>query len=349
MMRRRWKVVAGLLILAMVGVWLLSRPGPALRELNETRRALMREGFKLDLGEFDFALSPELSRRAASLARTTRADLTNRLHPSAVIGGMRDFPPLLTPTGEQTAVATWKLDTLKSYRGEALWPDLRDGLDKSKARLEEARQAAMSGPIRFEPIGSRLPNPLLPYLADLKNLATTFGVETVLALHDGQRDAAWTNLLALTCLATSYSPEPIEVSQLVRFGCVGIAFDATWSALQAPGWTEAQLAALQRRWEALELWRGLPETAACSRANMAGLIQLERREPVFDGMPFSEVVRHPRDAWGPRHGTGAVPSTGTGAATRMKRLCYCIIGIGSSNCAARCWPGRGRRCGRFRE
>jgi len=297
MMRRRWKVVAGLMILAMAGVWLLSRPGPAQREMNETRRALRREGFKVDLGEFDFALSPELSRRAASLARTSRAELTNRLHPSAVMGGMRDFPPLLTPIGDKAAVATWKLDGLKSYRGEALWPDLRDGLDESKARLEEARQAAMSGPIRFEPIGSRLPNPLLPYLADLKNLATTFGVETVLALHDRKRDAAWTNLLAVTCLATAYSPEPIEVSQLVRFGCVGIAFDATWSALQAPGWTEAQLAALQRRWEAVELWSGLPETAAYSRANMAGLIQLERREPILGGMPFSDVMRHPRDAW----------------------------------------------------
>ena len=151
-------------------------------------------------------------------------------------------------------------------------------------------QAAVSGPIRFEPIGSRLPNPLLPYLADLKNLATTFGVATVLALHDRKQDAAWTNLLAVTCLATAYSPEPIEVSQLVRFGCMGIACDATWSALQAPGWTEAQLALLQRRWETLELWGHLPETAAYSRANMAAICQLERRQSLL-GMPIHYAIR----------------------------------------------------------
>jgi hypothetical protein len=296
-MKLRWKILAGLLALAMIGVWLLSRPSPALRDLNKTRRALRREGFKLDLREFDFALSPELSQRAALLARTTRTELTNRLHPDLIAGGMRDFPPSLTIVGDRSAVATWKLESLKSYRGEALWPDLREELNASEDRMETARPAVVSGPIRFEPIGSRLPDPLLPYLADLKNLATTFGVATVLALHDGKQDAAWTNLLAVTCLATGYSPEPIEVSQLVRFGCMGIAFDATWSALQAPGWTEAQLATLQRRWEALELWSGLPETAAYSRANTVGLIQLERREPIFDGMPFSEVVRHPRDAW----------------------------------------------------
>ena len=36
---------------------------PALRDLDNTRRALRRDGFKLELREFDFALSPQLSRR----------------------------------------------------------------------------------------------------------------------------------------------------------------------------------------------------------------------------------------------------------------------------------------------
>ena len=144
----------------------------------------------------------------------------------------------------------------------------------------------MSGPIRFEPIGSRFPNALLPYLADLKSLANTFEALTMLALRNGERDAAWTNLFAVTCLATAYSPEPIDISHLVRLGCVGIACDATWNALQAPGWTEAQLALLQRRWETPELWSGLPETAAYSRANMAAICQLERRQSLFSECRF---------------------------------------------------------------
>ena len=295
-MRRCWKILAGLVVLTVVGAWLLSQaPSPALRELDNTRRALRRDGFKLDLREFNLALSPELSRRAALLARTTRAAITNRVHPFPIIEGVGEFPHL-TPAGKDAAIPTWKLGKLKSYRDVDLWVELGEKLNANQARLEGARQAAVSGPIRFEPIGSGLPNALLPYLADLRSLANTFEALTMLALRNGERDAAWTNLFAVSCLVTAYSPEPIDVSQLVRFGCMGIACDATWNALQAPGWTEAQLASLQRRWESVELWSGLPETAAFSRANMAAICQLERRQSLF-GMPFFYAIRHPKEAW----------------------------------------------------
>lgn len=296
-MRRRWKILTGLVVLTVVGAWLLPRaPSPALRDLEDARRSLRRDGFKLDLREFDLALSPELSRRAALLARTTRASITNRVHPFPIIEGVGEFPHL-TSAGRDAAIPTWKLAKLKSYRDTDLWVELGEKLNASQARLEAARQAAVSGPIRFEPIGSRFPGALLPYLADLKSLVSTFEALTMLALRNGDRDAAWTNLFALTCLATAYSPEPIDISQFVRFGCMGIACDATWNALQAPGWTEAQLASLQTLWEKPELWSGLPETAAYCRANMAALCQLERHQPIFDGMSLQEVVRHPRDAW----------------------------------------------------
>jgi hypothetical protein len=205
--------------------------------------------------------------------------------------------PHLTPAGKDVGIPTWKIAKLWSYRDRDLWVEFGERVNASQVRLAAARQAAISGPIRFEPIGSRFPNSLLPYLADLRSLATTFETMTMLSLRSGERDLAWTNLLALTCLATAYSPEPIDISQLVRFGCIGIACDATWNALQAPGWTEGQLAVLQGLWEKPELWSGLPEAMAYSRANMAALCQLERRQPVFEGMSFREVVRHPREAW----------------------------------------------------
>jgi hypothetical protein len=296
-MKRHWKIVTGLVVLTVVGVWLLSHAAsPALRDLDETRRALRRDGFKLDLREFNFALSPELSRRAASLARTTRAATTNRVHPFPIIEGVGDLPHL-TPVGKDAAIPTWTLGKLKSHRDTDLWAELGEKLKANQARLEAARQAAVSGPIRFEPIGSRLPNPLLPYLADLKSLASTFEALTMLALRNGDRDAAWTNLFAVTCLATGYSPEPIDISHLVRLGCVDIACDATWNALQAPGWTEAQLALLQRRWKTPEFWSHLPETAAYSRASMAAICQLERRRSLLLGMTIPEAIRHPKDAW----------------------------------------------------
>ena len=285
-----------LVVLTAVGTWLLPHAAsPELRDLANTRRALRRDGFKIDLQEFNLALSPELSRRAALLATTTRAAMTNRVRPFPIIEGMGDFPHL-TPVGKDAAIPTWKLGKLKNYRDVDLWVELGEKLNANQARLETVRQAAVSGPIRFEPIGSRYPHALLPYLADLKSLANTFEALTMFSLRNGGRDAAWTNLLTVTCLATAYSPEPIEVSHLVRFGCMGFACDTTWNSLQAPGWTEAELALLQRRWEALELWSDLPETAAYSRAGMAAHCQLERRQSPI-GMPLNYAIRHPKDAW----------------------------------------------------
>jgi hypothetical protein len=287
-------VAAGLTI---VGGWLFSRPSPALRDLQNTRRSLRQDGFKVELRDFDFSLSPELSRRAALLGRTTRAELTNRVRPDPMMGDMRDFPVLVTPVSSNSAIPAWKLENLKSYRGNALWPELREILNQSQARLAAAREAAVSGPIRFEPIGSPLPNALLPYLADMQTLATTLGVLTAVALHDNDAGEAWTNLLAVTCLATAYEPEPIDVSHLSRFSFVATAFDCTWSALQAPGWTEAQLAVLQRRWELLECWSNLSHTAAYSRANFAAICEMERREPVSLGLSIQQILHDPKSAW----------------------------------------------------
>jgi hypothetical protein len=295
---KQWpKIVMGLVVLTIIGVWLHSRPTPALRDLQDTRRSLRQEGFKLDLREFNLSVPPELIRRTALLGRTTFAELTNRARPDPFMGDMRDFPVLVTPYSYNAAIPAWKLRRLKSYGGAPLWPELRQTLSERQEGLEAARRAAISGPIRFEPIGSQRPNPLLPYLGDMKNLATTLGVLTVIALHDGDAGAAWTNLLAATCLATAYEPEPIEISHLSRFGYVTIAYDSTWNALQASGWTETQLANLQRRWESLDLWTNLPETAAYARANAAAICQLDRQQPLGLRLPLGELVRYPKGAW----------------------------------------------------
>lgn len=295
MMKLRWKIMVGLLALAAVcALLLLSTGNRAQRELEETRRSLRQQGFKIELREFNFSTSPELRRRAALLGTTSRAALANRARAGP---GLRDIPGLLTRAGANAGVVVWKLEKLKSYRSADLWPELREIFNTNGARLEAARQAALAGPIRFEPIESQSSFPLLPYLADLRDLVRSFGVQTVLALHDGEKGAAWTNLLATTCLVTAYDPEAIDVPHLVRFGCAAIAYDTAWNALQSHDWTEAQLAELQRRWEAVDFWSGLPETAAWSRANMAAACEFERRQPLSPGITLNEALRFPRDAW----------------------------------------------------
>jgi len=289
--------LALLALIAIGGVLLFSRDNRAQRELETTRRSLRQQGFKLELREFKLATSPEQSRRAALLGTTTRAALTNRSRSWPPWPLIREAPSLQTPVGTNAAIVVWKLEKLKHYRNPDLWPALRDTFTTNRARLDAAREAVLGGPIRFEPIGSSRPNALLPYLQDLRDLVTAFGMQTVLALHDGKKEAAWTNLLASTCLVTAYEPEPIDVSHMVRFACAALAYDTLWNALQAHEWTDAQLAELQRRWEEAGFWSGLPETTAYARANMAATCQLDRRRMFSLEITPKEALRAPKYAW----------------------------------------------------
>ncbi len=141
---------------------------------------------------------------------------------------------------------------------------------------------------------------LLPYLTGVKALAQTLAARTIIDLHDGNRDGAWTNLLGLTRLVTAWDPDPSEISHLVRFSCLALAQNAIWEALQAGGWTDGQLAALHQEWASADLLGGLPETAAFSRASMAAVCAADRQQPV--GSPslseFGSTLLHsPRTAW----------------------------------------------------
>jgi hypothetical protein len=294
-MTRRWKImiaVAGLVVAGAAFWW--SSSDRARAELKATQRSLRQQGFKVEPRDFDLSLSPELQRRAAALGVTTRAVLTN---PARADLTVRDAPTLLQPVDTDAAQVVWRQENLWNSRNQNGWLSLRQALATHQTRWEAIRQAALEGPIRFEPIGGVGPSALLPYLSDLKNDQVGCGVAAILALRDGAPQAAWTNLLAATCLATAYEPEPIDISCLVRFACIGQAYDLTWNVLQAQGWTDAQLADLQRRWKAVDLWRGLPETAAYTRVSMAQAWEEERRQSLEAALILREIWQRPKYAW----------------------------------------------------
>jgi hypothetical protein len=66
---------------------------------------------------------------------------------------------------------------------------------------------------------------------------------------------------------------------LVCIACAAIAFNATWQALEAQGWSEAQLASLQAAWEQFDLV-----------ADMAYSFEVERALDI----DFFEQVKHSR-------------------------------------------------------
>lgn len=307
-MKPRWIITLGVLALAAAAVvGLLFWPNPSQRALERTRRELRQQGFKIDLSEFDLSASGDFRERAAAL---TNADLTT-------LGRTQEYynrqwvlrqgsPNLMEAVGSNAAVVVWKRQKLapdlranpsESSLGDDLWPTLGEALEENRTRLDAACAAALAEPIRFELDASRGMAMMLAHLPAVRGLIQVLGTRTVLDMHDGKRDAAWTNVLAATRLVTAWQVEPAEVSQMVRFGCASLADDTTWQALQAPDWTDERLGTLQHEWESVDFFKGLPETAAFTRASMAGLCQRERGEPLPSSLWLRGIGYSPRNLW----------------------------------------------------
>ena len=301
-MKTRWKISLVLLLLGVCWIaWQWTLPDRVRKELDETRRLLREQGFKFELADFNFSTSPELRARAAAIGTTTRAAITSGASRGPNLG---NYLEQLSPITDHSAIVLWREEKLRDYQhynSTDVWPELRQAFEQYRSSMDQALQAAISGPIRFEPIGAPGPAALLPYLSDLRRLETAFGSRTILTLHDGDAAQAWTNLLASTCLVTEYSPEPIEICCLVRFGCAGIAFETLWNALNFDGWSDAQLGLLQGRWEAVDLWTNLLETVAYRCADAIAVAQNSLNQPVFPGgltkSILAELIRSPRNAW----------------------------------------------------
>jgi hypothetical protein len=137
-------------------------------------------------------------------------------------------------------------------------------------------------------------------LGALKNLSFGLRYRLFLELHDGNGDAAWTNLMAVTRLATARDMEPVETAHMARTAILFGAQDATWQALQTNFWTDAQLAALQHEWESLDLFVDLSETAAVAGANAVMMCRMEREgDSTFTSVRdvVTDMIHSPKAGW----------------------------------------------------
>lgn len=290
-MKLRWLIVIGIVaLIALCGSILWPSDNSKVKKaVEETRRALRQQGFKTDLTEFNFFTTEEL--------RARQAALISRRHMVRPMMSLPDELNLMAAVGADSALVLWKEENLQTDSGEDIWTKLRESLSENRETFDAASEAATSGPIRFELDANGGNGILLPHLASLKNLAQTLGGRAVLELHDGDKDSAWKNWFASTRLVTAWQPEPVEISQLVRFACAAIVYNTTWQMLQTNCWTDDQLAALQSEWESADFFSGLPETAAFARASAVATCQQERLQPLGAGPTLSGIFRSPMSVW----------------------------------------------------
>jgi hypothetical protein len=236
---------------------------------DTTRRTLRSQGFKLESGDFQRTNSPQVRDRLSIL-----------IDAGYDCSGLNEqgMPNLMESAGSNAAVVVWQQAKLPTQLTDDLWPGLETRLEQRRSKLDRACAAILDGPLRCE-LGYSWTGALEnTNLGVLKTLSLGFSSRLMQELHQHHREAAWTNLLAQTRLVTTWQVEPAELSHMVRMGFLHGAFAATWQALQTNFWSDAQLAALQREWESLDVFTELAQTAALAGANAVMACRLDREE-----------------------------------------------------------------------
>lgn len=159
------------------------------------------------------------------------------------------YPPRmkLTPSGHAIVgfrEESWVEDKLTNH-----WDSLAAEL-KTNAALLQRVQSAMKKPVLNAGLDPDLWSAdSVAHLTAGKKLAQWFGPRVALALHEGRTREALEDLITETELPRLMAVDRLTISEVVRIAIAAIARGDTWEALQAEGWTDGDLARLQRAWE----------------------------------------------------------------------------------------------------
>ncbi len=232
--------VCGLVAVAVISAVVHSRREKELKqEIADIRRTLREQGFKTEFDDFKITTDATMRARVASL-------LALGYEPKLDTNDDRlDFRPVVS---NGAAKVIWKQDALTLGTNTLQWADFRAALSKERQRLDAARKAVLEGPIQSEIDPSNHLYPWNNHIGYLHQLSWTFGNRVFLELHDGNPDAAWTNLLAATRLVTAWKVEPAPISHLMLSAMADEAFALTWQALQFNHWPDDKLIVLQSEW-----------------------------------------------------------------------------------------------------
>lgn len=196
-----------------------------------------------DLSSKESGSASTQAKAAAQELATLEAKLTNgRIMPNSPPPRMR-----LTPAGN--AVLCFKEESWVSDKQTNDWDQLYTDLETNAALLNEISLLLQKPSFDNGVDLSEAPNVKFTHLAPSKQAAGWFGVEAQLALHDHRSKDALQALISEVNVLKILAEDRILISDLVRIAIAAIARADTWEALQADGWSDADLSKLEEVWE----------------------------------------------------------------------------------------------------
>ena len=128
------------------------------------------------------------------------------------------------------------------------WLDLDALLQQSQTSLNALRELTKNPPPTMGcDVVKCLGDDSFPNFIAVRLGAQVLCAAAINDLHKGDLTAAAQDLGALLSFAKLYENDPGLVNYMIRIAIIGLSVDVCWDALQAKGWTEPQLAALQKQ------------------------------------------------------------------------------------------------------
>jgi hypothetical protein len=277
--------LATLGLVVAVMVLLASRSG-SRGALQRYRAELQRKGEKLTYAELMKGQRPNAVDSHALITNAIPKLSNARFNPGLL--------PLRTYLSAGQATVTWRELNLGSLAlGGAgsigTWEEFDAQMRAAESTLQEIRAALKNPALDAGPCTNMLVGKRVNFVS-IRVAAQWLAGAAENDLHQGRLEAALQNLEALAGLARMERDEPTLVAQMIRVAVTGLGLSATWEALQAPGWTEAQLERLQRGWEPVDLVAAVETGLAGDRAGGYEIFAtLRRHSGAQNGRLFNSI------------------------------------------------------------
>lgn len=199
--------------------------------------------------------------------------LSNRL--SAVMTNLGELPPSGHMAAPGKMILPTRLDNWVDARVTNTWEHVEAGLatDPDLAVSFQSALERRGFNLGFDYDRGFIDFPVLP-LVPFKKFSQWQSINVAAHLRAGRVEAALQSLTDGVRFLERQKSERLIISQLVRIACGAILWNSTWAALQSPGLTEVQLAALQAAWQSVHFTADM--TASCEMERAMTIADFEK-------------------------------------------------------------------------
>ncbi len=284
----RWvgrMTLGGLAVAVMVGVWIGVNHFRGARALQVLLERLEADGEKLSLADFELA-------GAAPAQQPELWALTNVVRQlDARLGFLRDQATgLMFVAPGEARVRHCQPDLGVRGRFGNSWEFLDARLGEAGGLLRVMRRSAAAPVKRFALEYARGFEAWLPHTQVLRGGAGWLALAALRDLRGGDRAGALGNVIAITGLAAVAEDDLFLAVQLNRRDIVETGLTATWELLQADGWSDDELAELQRAWETVRVTHRLVAAAEMERVIRRAYFAQARGWPEWNQMRISTLT-----------------------------------------------------------